>query len=92
MNANTTARPQNYREDVRHRGLLRERIFAKPVGIFSIPARRNFAGHRAPRVNVPRAVPSQTIFAYFGPDLSDCSRLPRFSSGGGVWALGERSA
>jgi hypothetical protein len=39
-----------------------------------------------------RAVRSQIIFAYFGPDLSDCGRLPRFSSGGGVWALGEQSA
>jgi len=39
-----------------------------------------------------RAVRSQIIFAYFGPDLSDCGRLPRFSYGGGVWALGEQSA
>ena len=43
-------------------------------------------------VNLPRAVRSQIIFAYFGPDLSDCGRLPRFSFGGGVWALGEQSA
>lgn len=43
-------------------------------------------------VNVPRTAPSQINFAYFGPDLSDCGRLPRFSSGEGVWALSEQCA
>jgi hypothetical protein len=69
LNVCMNDRRGNYREDLG--------MFAKPAGIFSIPARRNFAGHRAPlRQRTAR-----------GP-LSNNFR----NSGGGVWALGEQSA
>src|ERR1700730_14103794 len=93
VNANTTRHPQNYREDVRHTELLARADFRKAPPAFS-RFRRVGSSRAIARlcVNLPRAVRSQIIFAYFGPDLSDCGRLPRFSFGGGVWALGEQSA